>query len=175
VVVVALCIPVVAVIAAPAATLPAGSVLTFVTDDALDLKTARAGNHIRAHLRSDLVVGGSIVAPSGTPAGVLITDIRHDAGAVRIRFALDHFALRSAGELPVEPLTPVVDAIPAGVAVPARTAGIVVVDGDRTIVRVPVPFPLSSDAPSAAFRSLPYRTLPPATAPSGDRPSSAPS
>jgi hypothetical protein len=54
--------------------LPEGSSLPFVLDGTISSATSKAGDVVRAHLASALVVGGVTVAPAGTPATIRITD-----------------------------------------------------------------------------------------------------
>jgi len=54
--------------------LPFDSTLLFVLDDPISSKGAKAGQIVRAHLKSALVVGGRAVAPAGTPEQIRIVD-----------------------------------------------------------------------------------------------------
>jgi len=54
--------------------LPLDSTLIFVLDDPISSKGAPKGQIVRAHLKSDLVVGGHTLAPAGTPAQIRIVD-----------------------------------------------------------------------------------------------------
>ncbi len=54
--------------------LPFDSTLAFVLDDPISSKGAKAGQIVRAHLKSALVVGGRSVAPAGTPEQIRIVD-----------------------------------------------------------------------------------------------------
>lgn len=54
--------------------LPFDSTLLFVLDDAISSKAAKAGQIVRAHLKSALVVGGRTVAPAGAPEQIRIVD-----------------------------------------------------------------------------------------------------
>ncbi|MBV8345723.1 MAG: hypothetical protein JO190_12140 [Candidatus Eremiobacteraeota bacterium] len=54
--------------------LPFDSTVLFVLDDAIASNAARAGQLIRAHLKSALVVGGRTVAPAGAPEQIRIVD-----------------------------------------------------------------------------------------------------
>ncbi|HEY6324898.1 MAG TPA: hypothetical protein VIW73_00090 [Candidatus Cybelea sp.] len=54
--------------------LPFDSTLLFVLDDPISSKGAKAGQIVRAHLRSALIVGGLTVAPEGTPEQIRIVD-----------------------------------------------------------------------------------------------------
>jgi hypothetical protein len=55
--------------------LPFDSTVLFVLDDPISSKGAKAGQMIRAHLKSALVVGGRTVAPAGTPEQIRIVDV----------------------------------------------------------------------------------------------------
>jgi len=54
--------------------LPFDSTVLFVLDDPISSKAAKAGQMIRAHLKSALVVGGRTVAPAGAPEQIRIVD-----------------------------------------------------------------------------------------------------
>lgn len=54
--------------------LPFDSTVLFVLDDPISSNGAKAGQMIRAHLRSALVVGGHTVAPAGAPEQIRIVD-----------------------------------------------------------------------------------------------------
>ncbi len=54
--------------------LPFDSTLAFVLDDPISSKGAKAGQIVRAHLKSALIVGGRSVAPAGTPEQIRIVD-----------------------------------------------------------------------------------------------------
>ncbi len=174
----ALCVPAIFVTAAPSATLPSGTLLTFVADDAVETHSVRPGGLYKAHLRDELLFDGVVLAPAGTFVQLLIADVERNVGSVRLRIALQHFPIKvAASELPVVPLTPLVDAVPAGLVIVARTVGSVVHDGERIVVRSPLPFALSTDAPNAFFTPIPFRTTAPIVPPRRDRnrPSPAPS
>ena len=158
--------------AAEPATLPPGSPLVFVSDTAVDIRTVRPGAIIRAHLLGDLTLGGAVLAAAGTTADLLIVDAIRGSAPAQLRIALEHFAIKSAAaDLPVVPVDPLVEVLPVGTVVPARTVGSVVHDGDRTIVRAPLPFSLSTDAPNAAYTPLSYRTTAPVVPPRRSTPS----
>ncbi len=59
----------------PANVLPFDSTLLFVLDDPISSKDSKAGQLIRAHLKSAIVVSGQVVAPAGTPAQIRIVDV----------------------------------------------------------------------------------------------------
>jgi hypothetical protein len=151
----ALCIPVGLALAQtppPSPVLPAGTRLDFVADDSINVDTARPGGRFRIHLAHDLVLNGTPLAVAGTSARLVVTEkeARPD-GSAALHLTVAEFKLR-AGELPVAPLTPIVSAVSAGTVIPAETLGTVERDADRTVIRVPVPVPLSSDVPYAPFR-----------------------
>ncbi|HVR45171.1 MAG TPA: hypothetical protein VMT95_00815 [Candidatus Binatia bacterium] len=54
--------------------LPFDSTLLFVLDDPISSKGAKAGQMIRAHLKTALVVGSRTVAPAGAPEQIRIVD-----------------------------------------------------------------------------------------------------
>ena len=58
------------------ATLPFGSPLLFVVDDAVSSGSTPPGTTIHMHLRSALVVNGVTVAPAGTPASFAVVSTR---------------------------------------------------------------------------------------------------
>ena len=162
--------------AAPPPTLPSGTLLTFVADDAVEARSVRPGGSYKAHLRDELILDGVVLAPAGTSVQLLVADVERNPGAVRMRIALQHFPINvAASELPVVPLTPLVDAVPAGLVIVARTVGSVVQDGDRIVVRSSLPFALSTDAPNAFFTPIPFRTTAPVVPPRRNRPSPTPS
>jgi hypothetical protein len=59
---------------APGSVLPFDSTLLFVLDDPITSKGAKAGQLIRAHLKSAIVVAGRVIAPAGTPGQIRIVD-----------------------------------------------------------------------------------------------------
>jgi hypothetical protein len=58
----------------PGNVLPFDSTLLFVLDDPIASQRAKAGQLIRAHLKSAIVVGGRTLAPAGTPGQIRIVD-----------------------------------------------------------------------------------------------------
>lgn len=60
---------------APTNMLPLDSSLLLVIDEPISSKSSKAGQLIRAHLKSAIVVSGHVVAPAGTPAQVKIVDV----------------------------------------------------------------------------------------------------
>jgi hypothetical protein len=54
--------------------LPFDSTLLFVLDDPISSKSSKGGQIVRAHLKSDLVIGGRTLAAAGTPAQIRILD-----------------------------------------------------------------------------------------------------
>jgi hypothetical protein len=61
--------------AAPGNILPFDSTLLFVLDDPISSKGSKAGQIVRVHLQTDLVVAGRTLAPAGTPARIRIVDV----------------------------------------------------------------------------------------------------
>ena len=59
----------------PGNVVPFDSTLTFVLDDEISSKSSKAGEIVRVHLKSGLVVGGKTLAPPGTPAQIRIIDV----------------------------------------------------------------------------------------------------
>jgi hypothetical protein len=55
--------------------LPFDSTVLFVLDDPISSSAAKAGQMIRAHLKSALVVGGRTVAPAAAPEQIRIVDV----------------------------------------------------------------------------------------------------
>jgi hypothetical protein len=63
--------------------LPFDSGLLFVTDDPISSKSSKPGENVKVHLKSDLVVGGHVIAPAGTPGEIRIVAVSHaDIGDV---------------------------------------------------------------------------------------------
>jgi hypothetical protein len=63
--------------------LPFDSGLIFVTDEPISSKASHPGQIIKVHLKTDLAVGGHVVAPAGTPGGLRIVSVSHaDIGDV---------------------------------------------------------------------------------------------
>lgn len=60
---------------APTNELPLNSTLLFVLDDPISSKDSKAGQLVRAHLKSAIVVSGRTVAPAGTPGQIRIVDV----------------------------------------------------------------------------------------------------
>lgn len=59
----------------PGNVVPFNSTLIFVLDDPISSKSSKAGEIVRVHLKSALVVGGKTLAPAGTPAQVRVLDV----------------------------------------------------------------------------------------------------
>jgi hypothetical protein len=81
-----------------------GSPLYFVLDDGLSSARSRAGDVIHLHLRTDLIVNGTTVAPAGTPATMTVVRTHHAAsgdndGSVQI--SLQPLTLPKSGTLPL--------------------------------------------------------------------------
>jgi hypothetical protein len=61
--------------APPGNVVPFDSTLIFVLDDQISSKASKAGEIVRVHLKSALVVGDQTLAPAGTPAQLRIIDV----------------------------------------------------------------------------------------------------
>jgi hypothetical protein len=61
--------------APPVNVLPFDSTLLFVLDDPISSKSSKAGEVVRAHLKSPIVVNGRTVAPAGAPGQIRIVDV----------------------------------------------------------------------------------------------------
>jgi hypothetical protein len=77
--------------APPVNVLPFDSTLLFVLDDPISSKTGKAGQIVRVHLKSPIVVNGQTVAPAGAPGQIRIvavsgSDIEDKYGFVDIFF-----------------------------------------------------------------------------------------
>lgn len=155
----ALCIPSGSALAqTPTQSLPAGTRLDFVADDSINVDTVRAGGQYRVHLARALVLDGTPLAAAGTTARLIVTGkIRRTDGTTELRLALGEFHLR-AGELPLTPVTPGVTTVTAGMPIAALTNGSVERIADRVVISVPVPVPLSSNPPNAAYSPIPMLT-----------------
>ena len=138
--------------------LPVGTPLTFVSDAAVDVKTARPGHVFRVHLQGELDLGGTTIAAGGTVAQLVVLDrVTGPGGVPAIVIGIGRFNLRG-GELPVTPVRSTVTEMHVGTAIATRTLGSVEENGTRTIIRVPLPFALPADTPNAAFTPVPART-----------------
>ncbi|MEA2786908.1 MAG: hypothetical protein QOF71_3012 [Candidatus Eremiobacteraeota bacterium] len=139
--------------------LPAGTAVVFVMDGSLDAGR-REGDVVSVHLRDALMLDGTVLAPAGTRASVLIggTDT-HDGKRVRA-YSLDRFSI-NAGLLPVKSAGPIVPPLAAGTEIPATTLAAVDHVGDRWSIRVPFPFQLTGDQPASAYTPTPARTASP--------------
>ncbi len=77
--------------APPVNVLPFDSTLLFILDDPIASNSSRAGQIVRVHLKSPIVVSGKTVAPAGTPGQIRIvavsgSDIEDKYGFVDIFF-----------------------------------------------------------------------------------------
>ena len=161
----ALCIPAGLALAQtplpPPHTLPAGTELDFVADDTVSAETVRPGGQYRVHLQHDLVLDGALLAAAGTPARLVVIDrVRRSDGMTALTIAIENFRLK-AGALPVAPVTSVVTGIVPATLIPVTTLGSIERTPERVVIRVPVPVPLSTEAPNAAFTFAPYATTAP--------------
>ena len=164
----ALCIPsglVLAQASSSAHVLPSGTPLDFIADDTINIESVRPGGQYKVHLVKDLILDGTPLASAGTSARLVVTAKTKTASGTSLRIALDNFKLK-AGELPVAPIVPDVSVMVAGTDIAARTIGLVERTPDRIVIRVPVPFALSTDKPSSFFTPLPARTQGPIVPPS---------
>jgi hypothetical protein len=142
----------------PAHSLPSGTRLDFVADDTINVDTVRAGGQYRVHLARALVLDGTPLATAGTIARLIVTEkVRRTDGSTELRLALAHFNLPQ-GDLPLTPVTPGVSGVTAGMLIPALTSGSVERTADRVVISVPVPVPLSTNPPNAAYSPIPILT-----------------
>ncbi|GAC1401908.1 MAG: hypothetical protein NVSMB64_00850 [Candidatus Velthaea sp.] len=141
--------------------LPLGSPLTFISDETVDARV-RPGSEFRAHLKDALSFGTTLVAPANTPVRLIVTqkDIRPD-GSTRYTIALIRFTIPAAGDLPVRPLTNIVDAIATGREIAATTLGAVSEVNGKLRIAIPLPFQLSNDTPQGGYTPVPLRTAAP--------------
>jgi hypothetical protein len=101
------------------------------------------------------------LAAAGATARLIVTDkVRRADGTTELRIALGQFHLRQ-GELPLEPVIPGLAAVTAGMTIAATTAGSVTRTPERVVISVPVPVPLSTNVPNAAYSPIPALTPPP--------------
>ncbi len=61
-------------ISVPPNVLPIGSMLTFVLDGVISSSTSKAGDVVKAHLESPIVLEGTTVAPAGSPVEIRVSD-----------------------------------------------------------------------------------------------------
>jgi hypothetical protein len=139
--------------------LPAGTAVVFVTDAGLDAGR-REGDAVSVHLRDALTLDGTVLAPAGTRARLLVGGTDTPDGK-RIRaVSLDRFSI-NAGLLPVKSVDPIVPPLAAGAEIPARTLAAVDHLGDRWSISVPFPFQLTGDQPASMYTPTPARTASP--------------
>jgi hypothetical protein len=139
--------------------LPAGTAVVFVTDANLDAGR-REGDVVSVHLRDALTLDGTVLAPAGTRARLVIGGTDTPNGKRAPAISLDRFSI-AAGLLPVKANAPVVAPLPAGTEIPATTLAAVDHVGDRMSIRVPFPFGLAGDQPASMYTPTPARTAPP--------------
>ena len=137
----------------------AGTAVVFVTDGNLDAGR-REGDVVSVHLRDALVLDGTVLAPAGTRAHVLIGGTDTPDGKRTRAYSLDRFSI-NAGLLPVKSVDPIVPPLAAGAEIPATTLAAVDHLGDRWSIRVPFPFQLTGDQPASAYTPTPARTASP--------------
>lgn len=136
--------------------LPAGTVVAFITDAPLDAGR-REGDVVSVHLRDNVLLDGTVLAPAGTRAQLLIGGVTTPDGRRRPAISLDHFTI-NAGLMPVKSVEPIVPPLPAGALIEATTLAAVDHIGDRYSIRIPFPFQLSGDQPASAYTPTPART-----------------
>jgi hypothetical protein len=139
--------------------LPAGTVVVFVTDSNLEAGR-REGDVVSVHLRDALMLDGTVLAPAGTRAHLLIGGTDTPDGKRTRAYVLDRFSI-NAGLLPVKSVDPIVPPVPAGAEIQATTLAAVDHVGDRWSIRVPFPFQLTGDQPASAYTPTPARTASP--------------
>ncbi|HEY0395703.1 MAG TPA: hypothetical protein VGD01_14485 [Candidatus Elarobacter sp.] len=152
--------------------LPAGTAVVFVTDAALDARP-RDGDVVRAHLRDNLVLDGTIVAAAGTHAELVAATAIGPDKTRHTSVSIDRFSI-TAGLMPVKPVEPIVPPVPAGTPIEATTLAEVDHIGDRWSIRLLFPFRLSNDPPASAYTPTPARTAPPSIQVPRGRPTPAP-
>jgi hypothetical protein len=121
---------------------------------------AKAGSTVKVHLRDDLVVDGTPIAPAGTPARLVLGGSVASGGARQAIISLDEFVTKP-GRLPIGPVTATVPRIDVGTVIPAKTLATVQHLGARFSIEVPFPFPLSNDVPVSQYTPTPAKTAPP--------------
>lgn len=152
--------------------LPAGTAVVFVTDAPLETGR-REGDVVGIHLRDNLVLDGTVLAPAGARAFLLVGGTGPEEHR-RPLITIDRFSI-NAGLMPVKPVEPIVPPVPAGTQIDAVTQASVDHIGDRYSVRIPFPFQLTGDQPASAYTPTPARTAPPILpARRGGTPSPAP-
>ncbi len=139
--------------------LPAGTAVVFVTDAPLDAGR-REGDVVAVHLRDNLMLDGSVLAPAGTRAFLLVGGTSAADGKRLPAISLDRFTI-NAGLMPVKSVLPIVAPVPAGTQIDATTQADVDHIGDRWSIRLPFPFQLSGDQPASAYTPTPARTATP--------------
>jgi hypothetical protein len=128
----------------------------FVCDGTLSV-TARPGSSTKVHLRDDLVLDGTVLAPAGTPARLVVGGSTTAGGQRAALVAIDQFRTKF-GLLPVRPKTASLPAVAPGVTIDATTLARVEHLGDRYAIDVPFPFALSTEVPVSAYTATPART-----------------
>ena len=136
--------------------LPAGTVVAFITDAPLDAGR-REGDVISVHLRDNVVLDGTVLAPAGTRAQLVFGGITAPDGTRRPLVTLERFTI-NAGLMPVKAVDQIVPPVPAGALIEATTQAAVDHIGDRWSIRIPFPFQLSGDQPASAYTPTPART-----------------
>jgi len=143
----------------PQHVLPAGTAVVFVTDANLDAGR-REGDAVSVHLRDALTLDGTVLAPAGARARLLIGGTDTADGKRNPAISLDRFSI-GAGLLPVKANVPIVAPLSAGTEISASTLAAVDHVGDRMSIRVPFPFGLAGDQPASMYTPTPARTAAP--------------
>jgi hypothetical protein len=138
--------------------LPPGTAVVFVTDAPLEAGR-REGDVVAIHLRDNLVLDGTVLAPAGAKAYLLVGGTGPEDHR-RPLITIDRFSI-NAGLMPVKPAEPIVPPVAAGTQIDAVTQASVDHIGDRYSIRIPFPFQLSGDQPASAYTPTPARTAPP--------------
>jgi len=139
--------------------LPAGSAVVFVTDANLDAGR-REGDVVSVHLRDALMLDGTVLAPAGTRAYLVIGGTDTPSHRRVQAISLDRFSI-NAGLLPVKAVEPIVAPLSSGTEISATTLAAVDHLGERFSIRVPFPFQLTGDQPASAYTPTPARTATP--------------
>jgi hypothetical protein len=139
-------------------TLPVGTPLTFVSDAAIDVKTARPGQVFKVHLLGGLDLAGTTLAATGTVAQLVVLErVAGPGGVPAIVISVGNFNIRG-GELPLATENPTVTAVGVGTTISTHTMGSVEENGTHTVIHVPLPFALPADTPNSAYTPVPAKT-----------------
>jgi hypothetical protein len=152
--------------------LPPGSAVVFVCDGHLDVG-AKPGSSTRVHLRDALTLDGTVVAPAGTAARLVVGGVVNAGGKRQASITVEDFTTKY-GLLPVRAKTALLGGIDPGVTIEATTLARVERIGDRIAIVVPFPFRLSTDVPLSVYTPTPAKTAPLPSARSTPHPTSVP-